>query len=196
MNDDALKKLWREQPLPLPPTLTGPQAIASINQKMRRFERTIWWRDFREVAACLVVAGVFGCFFFMCPTALARAGCVITVLSAVFIGWRLLSSKRRAGKDNPNAPVMEALQGELSKVENQIRLLRSVWWWYILPLTVGYETFFFGVNRNAADRAVFVSVGVLMGLAINWLNQYAVRKYLMPLKEELESLLGKSTPTP
>lgn len=144
MNDEALKKLWREQPLALPAPLTGREASDAMNGKMRRFDRCIWRRDFGEVAACLVVAVVFGGYFFWFPSALARLGCVITILSAVFIGWRLLSSKRRAGKSRPGASVMEALQVELRKVENQIGLLRSVWWWYILPVTVGYEVFFLG----------------------------------------------------
>ena len=190
MNDEALKKLWREQPLALPAPLTGREASDAMNGKMRRFDRCIWRRDFGEVAACLVVAVVFGGYFFWFPSALARLGCVITILSAVFIGWRLLSSKRRAGKSRPGASVMEALQVELRKVENQIGLLRSVWWWYILPVTVGYEVFFFGVNREATDRMAFVAVGLAMGLGLDWLNQRAVRKQLMPLKEELESLLG------
>jgi hypothetical protein len=193
MNDDALKKIWRDQPLPLPPPLGGPEAIASMNRKMRRFDRTIWWRDLREVAAGIFIVVVFSWYFFRFPMPMARVGCVITVLSAIFIDWRLLSSKRRAARSSLNASVMEALQVELRKVENQIRLLRSVLWWYILPLTVGATVFFAGVNRDAVARAVFIAFAVLMGLGLNWLNQWAVRKQLMPLKEELESLLGNST---
>ena len=190
MNDDELKRLWREQPLALPAELSGTAPLAELRKRMKRFDRTIWWRDLREVAACLVVIAVFGIYFIWIPTALARVGCVLTILSAIFIAWRLLGSKRQAGRETPGASIMDSLRVELSKVETQIRLLRSVWWWYVLPILTGAEVFYFGVNRDATARTVSVISSLLLGWFIDWLNQRAVRRKLVPLKIQLESLLG------
>lgn len=88
---------------------------------------------------------------------------------------------------------MDSLRVELTKVETQIRLLRSVLWWYILPILAGSLVFYFGVNRNVKDRIVTVIVFVAMGWFLEWINKRAVRRYLVPLKTELESLLAMAT---
>jgi hypothetical protein len=193
MNDDELKKLWREQPLALPPELTGTSQLDALRKKMTRFGRTIWWRDLREVVVGLFIIAIFGFYFFRFPSALARLGCVLTILSTIFIDCRLLWSKRQAGEAILSASIMDSLRVELRKVETQIHLLRTVWWWYILPITTGAEVFYFGVNHSWSGRAAFVICGLLLGGFLNWLNQHAVRRYLVPLKNELESFLGGSS---
>jgi hypothetical protein len=190
MNEDELKKLWREQPLSLPPELTETKQLDALRKKMTRFGRTIWWRDLREVTACLFIIAMFGLYFFLFPSALARLGCVLTILSAIFIACRLLWSKRQAGEAILSASIMDSLRVELRKVQTQIRLLRTVWWWYILPITAGVEVFYFGVHRDWQGRIYSVIFALLLGGFLNWLNQHAVRRYLVPLKNELESLLG------
>jgi hypothetical protein len=190
MNDDELKKLWREQPLVLPPELTGTAGLATLRKRMKRFDRILWWRDFREVAACVVIVVWFGSDYSKYPQPLARLGCALTILAVVFIGCRLLWSKRRAGREVPGASVMDSLRVELRKVETQIHLLRSVLWWYILPSLGGAGVCFFGVRRHASDRLVIIVVFGLVGAFVYWLNQRAVRQYLVPLKNELETLLG------
>ncbi|HEX3718959.1 MAG TPA: hypothetical protein VH595_13400 [Verrucomicrobiae bacterium] len=164
MNDDELKKLWREQPLVLPAELTGTVQLAALRKRMKRFDRNIWWRDLREVAACVVIVIWFGSDYFKYPQAVTRAV--------------------------PGASVMDSLRVELRKVETQIHLLRSVLWWYILPSLGGSGVFFFGVRRNASARLVTIVVFGLVGVFVYWLNQRAVRQYLLPLKSELETLVG------
>jgi len=190
MNDDELKKLWREQPLALPPALTESSQLAVLRKKMKKFDRIIWWRDFREVAVCIGVLVWFGFNFFRHPSPLARLGCILTILSSVSIGWRLLWSKKKAGQEVPNASIMGSLRIELRKVETQIRLLRSVLWWYLIPILGGSSVFYFGVNHDAADRMAVLITFVLLSWFLHWLNQRAVRQYLLPLKNDLEFLLG------
>jgi hypothetical protein len=68
-------------------------------------------------------------------------------------------------------------------------MLRTVLWWYILPLSIGSTLFFFGVDHNATGRTIWLVAQFALDLFIDWLNQFAVRKKLIPLKIELETLL-------
>jgi len=190
MNDEELKRLWRDQPLALPPDLTETTQLGALRKKMKWFDRAIRLRDLRETAAGLVVIAIFGYYFFQFPSALARLGCVMTILAALFTDFWALWNKRKSRREIPDASVMDSLRVELRKVDTQIRLLRSVFWWYILPLLGGAGVFYFGINRNATERTVTVILYLLVGWFIHWLNQLAVRRKLMPLKNELESLLG------
>ena len=196
MHDDALKKLWNAQPLEAPP-LPGEKDLAAIKRKMKGFDSTIRRRDWREVIACIVCGLWFGTdlskrLFRGDFLTLRTLGDLVLVGSAVFIAWRLISSKRRLPKPTSDAPVLQQVQLELAKVENQIALLRSVFWWYLLPIFVGVELCDLGSPGPASRKlAYFIFVVLLFGV-IYWLNQRAATKSLLPLKEELEGLLDSA----
>jgi hypothetical protein len=191
MNDDALKKLWQEQKIESGPFPPDREQIALVRRKMKKFARGIFWRDMRELGAGIFVVLFFVHALFHIHAALAQAGCWIVILSAIFIDAKLIHARRRVPAPNPAASLRETLRTEIQRVEVQIRLLRSVLWWYLLPLIVGADLFFVGCNRDPVDDAVYLSTTAAVSAFIYWLNQYAVKKHLVPMKTELETLLDE-----
>jgi hypothetical protein len=190
MNDDALKKLWQEQSFRSLPPLPDEAQIAAMKMRMQSFDRTISSRDYGEVAACIFIGIFFGwSLIFQDNSPLTRAGCVVLIASAVFIGWKLIASKRRLPQAEPNAPIFDAVKVELQKVENQISLLQSVAWWYLLPLFVGVMMCYWGGPGSLASKLTYFAVVLVVYGFIYWLNQRAVKTNLLPLKQELASLL-------
>lgn len=190
MNDDALKKLWQEQNFPSPPALPDEAQIAAMKNRMTCFDKTISGRDYGEVAACIFIILFFGGdLLFRNNSALTQAGCFVLIASAIFIAGKLIGSKRRLPKAEPNAPVFNAMKVELQKVENQIGLLKSVAWWYLLPLFVGVMLHNFGARGSFHSKLIYFTGVLVVYVFIYWLNQCAVKKNLLPLKRELESLL-------
>ncbi|NBV22619.1 MAG: class A beta-lactamase-related serine hydrolase [Proteobacteria bacterium] len=190
MNDDALKKLWQEQSFRPPPVLPDREQIAAVKKRMKGFDRTISWRDFGEVAACLFSFLYFGWdLIFRNNSLLTQAGCVVLIASAVFISWKLIASKRRLPKPEPSAPIFVAVKVELQKVENQIGLLESVAWWYLLPMFVGVMLHHWGSSAPADSKLAYSAVVFVLFGFIYWLNQRAVQGKLLPLKRELELLI-------
>lgn len=189
MNDDALKKLWREQDLPASPMLSDEEQITAL-KRMKSFDRTITRRDYVEVAVCLIL-GIFfaGDLLFRDISALTQAGCLVLIASCGLIAWRLIGSKRRLPKAEPNAPVGDLIRAELLKVENQIGLLKSIAWWYLLPITVGLMMHFCGASAGLVANLVYFTIVLALDVYIWSLNQRAVKANLLPLKEELGSLL-------
>jgi len=190
MNDDALRKLWQGQHFEALPALPDETQIAAMKTRMQGFDQTLSWRDYGEVAACIFIIGWFGWdLLFGNNSPLTQAGCVVLIASAVFIAWKLVWSKRRLPKAEPDAPIFDAVKVELQKVENQIGLLKSVAWWYLLPLLVGVMMCHWGGSGGVPSKLLYSAfVLALFGL-IYWLNQRAVKNNLLPLKRELASLL-------
>jgi len=189
MNDDELKKLWQQQPLrdPAPPPA---QLVSAMKGKTTQLRRTLLARDVRELLACVVVGVIFGIYFFTEPAPVARLGALITVAGSMFIAGRILHARRATPAAKPDATVVESLRAELHSVRTQSQLLRSVWWWYLLPLAVGVLVFVWGTPGNHLGFKIgFTVVTLALDVSIYRLNQRARSKQLLPVETQLESLL-------
>jgi hypothetical protein len=193
MNDDELKKLWQQQPLRDPP-LSPAQVMAAMQSKTTQLRRTLLARDVRELLACVIVGVIFGIYYFTERAPVTRLGALITVAGAIFIAWKILHARRTSPAAKPDATVVESLRAELHSVRTQSQLLRSVLWWYLLPLAVGVLVFVWGrpFNNLVSDlvfRVGFTLVTLALDVFIYRLNQRAVSKQFVPLEAQLESLL-------
>ena len=92
-------------------------------------------------------------------------------------------------KAEPNAPIFDAVRVELRKVENQIRLLKSVAWWYLLPLFIGVILHNLGGEGGFLSKLLYFAFVLALYGFIYWLNQRAVKTNLLPLKRGLQALL-------
>lgn len=90
--------------------------------------------------------------------------------------------------------VIERLQQMIRETETQIHLLRSVLWWYLLPCAVALFVMVLDSpprNFSSSQRLIFVGPMIPFFLAIYWLNQWAVRKKLVPRRENLRRALAE-----
>ncbi len=189
MNDQELKNLWQQQQLVPPKGQADRDLPAAMEQRMKQFWRTIFWRDVREVAACIFVAGAFLPDLFRASSGLTKAGCLVLVISAVFIGCRLVFSKRRGDRLLASGSIRDYLLDERRELEVQIHLLRTVLWWYILPIYIGSVMVVMGRESGLGFKAGFAIIYAVVCAGIWWLNQYTVKKSLLPLKKELDQTL-------
>jgi len=194
MNDDELKKLWQQQPL-REPAPSAEHLISAMQSKTTQFRRVLLSRDIGELAACAFLVIVFGIYYFtLSHTRMSRAGDLIVIGSSIFIAWKLVHACRSNPPALPGVTIVESLRAELNAVRTQSQLLRSVLWWYLLPLEVGVLVFVWGMSLNNLVFYLVFKIGfTLFSLALDVriyrLNQRAVSKQLLPLETQLESLL-------
>ena len=205
MNEDELKRLWQKQPVPAEAAAPKMETIKLMKTKMQKLDRTLFWRDARELIACAVIILWFGADFCSgllghsqhpgqhlrhAHSALRLSGDVVLVLSAVWIGVKLLAARRTNRAFLHPSSVRDFLGGELDKVNRQIRLLRTVLWWYLLPLFCGVTLVIIGTNPDLEEDALVIGLMAATFGVIYWANLYAVKKTLLPVKAELEQALA------
>jgi CubicO group peptidase (beta-lactamase class C family) len=196
MNPDELQQVWQSQTSGRRMSIDADVLLKQLQRNKEDFEATILWRDFREVGVALVMVPVWVWLgrrydlpwtWYLCiPTLLWIAGFMIVD--------RL---RQRRGEPKPGVPLRDCVERSLAQVEHQIRLLRSVFWWYLLPPSVAVGAFFAQCAWLARDGdwvVALVMTGVvtfaaLVDWGIYWLNQAAVRDELGPRRRELQALL-------
>jgi general stress protein CsbA len=191
MNDEEMKRLWQNQPLPEPPKDVA-TLVAMAGQEHRKFQRTIFWRDFREVGVALALIPVFLAF---AQRKDALWTSYLIVLALVFVaGFMVIDRLRwRKAAAGPGETIADTIAAALAEVEHQIWLLRNVLWWYIGPLMgaliIDTAHLMLRRERNPSGFIGPIAVFFLVGVILWWANQRAVKRCLEPRRRELQKLL-------
>lgn len=185
MNFETLQQRWQQQETRSPAKVDASLVLQEVLRNHRSFERTIFWRDFREVGAALL-ATIY--FVFR-----ARGWTdYLLAAAAAGVGIYILVDRLRQRKNRPSQSesLRSFVEGSLLQVRHQSWLLRNVLWWYLLPLMVP-------VLISIAVQAETLRQGIRGTMAIvvlTWLiyklNQNAVKTQLAPREQELERLLA------
>lgn len=193
MELDALKDRWQRRGAPEPEWRKA-EAMSDLRGRMERLRRTAAARDLREAVAAFIVVGIFTWTAFVAPQPLARAGSIVIVISALFVViWARVAGGRNRELET-GLPVVEFFRRELRYVERQIRLLRSVFWWYIAPNLIGVELFFLGFRDAGRVIWLLLAFPVVIAVVVYWLNRLAARTHLEPLRDEIVRLLRDLEP--
>jgi hypothetical protein len=189
MDIERLKTAWQKHSAATADWLSGSNLAATLDRRVRRLERQVFWRDIRETLAAMIGVIIFGLLAWYTASPVARTGAALTVVAAIFIVAHLHRTRARVSAPDPSLPLMAYCRRALDRVDGQIALLRSVLWWYILPLLIGCNLVFAGQAGLGVISLVYAALSLSFGVFVYRLNQRAVNKTLLPLREELEVCL-------
>jgi hypothetical protein len=192
MNEQGLRELWQDQPI-AKASAAGGEMVKQMKQKMQRFDRTLFWRDVRELGGCMIIIIWFAADLprtWRTGTSLRHSGDAVLVLSSLFIAGNLLAARRTQRAFLKPDSVREFISGEVRTINRQIRLLQTVLWWYLLPIYCGFAIFFIGVNGDLFSDVVVLGVIGAVFYFIAWVNAFTARTSLVPMKAELEQMLA------
>ena len=94
-----------------------------------------------------------------------------------------------------DAAVRDFCVAEAANVDAQIRLLRSVGWWYLGPVISGVNLFFFGMRGPTLDTLGYFAGTLLLAVFIYRLNVRAVTRRLEPMRSQLLAILEQMPKT-
>lgn len=202
MTFDELQKTWQDSENRSKLTIESDMLLKEVKRNKESFESNIFWRDFREVAVATVMAGVFLYRAFKSEDNIWITGSyvVLAIMCLYVAAFFIIDRRLQRKKQVPHTePLLGCIESSLMQVEHQIWLLKNVFWLYLLPLGAGIALFFIVVGwslfktlpaaRVLSVCLVSMLLVVLVFWRIYWLNQHAVRKELIPRKQELETLL-------
>jgi hypothetical protein len=196
MNFEDMQKAWQSQDAGAKVTINADVLLKEVRRNQQHFRAGIFWRDVREVGVAAFMTWLFLHWairdreWALCLLGFACAG-----VGAFLLGDRWLQRKKQPARTDT---VRACAESSLTQVNHQIWLLKNVFWWYLLPILVGLGALIGSVmwQTRSAEWAVitglaaFALVCGLIFWGIYKLNQLAVRKYLEPRRQELETLLS------
>lgn len=194
MNLDEAKDLWSSANEPdtesmSAQTLSESELLRLVKEKADAFDTRIRRRDLLESVAAAAVFLFFGWLAWHDPSPLVRTGALIIMGGSALIYWKLRHARTRHADPSLDRPVADVLRTERAKVDEQIRLLETVLWWYIAPLLLGLLLVTVGDNGGSTFTLVYGTVILAGAAGIYVLNQRAVKNDLRPRREELTRLL-------
>ncbi|MGD0616933.1 MAG: hypothetical protein ABSB67_04650 [Bryobacteraceae bacterium] len=186
-SNDELRDLW-QQPAG-DPARTGEDMLTLVIEKTRKMDRQIAIRNTRECLAAAAVTIFFGWFAWRAPGSIERIGWTITALSGIWIAFYILRFGKGPGQPDRTASVMAYSSLLAENYDRQIRLLRNVKYWYLLPIWVGMAIGMVGASLRTHEQAWVLAVklsSVTATFAFIWaLNEWWGVRYLRRLKEQL-----------
>jgi hypothetical protein len=197
MHPDDIKDIWQNQTTHTPLAVDAGLVLKEIQHSERQFATTIFWRDVREVGTSLVLIPVW--LVLGVKNSLPWTWYLAIPALLWIAGFMLVDRRRHRPKPAEHSePLRACVERSLAEVEHQIRLLRNVFWWYLLPLALPMFAFFAQVSWKEplggwlSAVAFVVLCGIVSGVfaLVYWLNLTAIRTQLEPRREELEKLLG------
>ena len=151
----------------------APLSFDNLGERARDFQRKIWWRNFRESFAGLVVlAANFGNIT-NATSAAERAGPLLVV--AGILGVMLVLHTRAASRRVPDtSDARSLLQFHQDEIMRQRDMLRWVPLWYLLPLAPGMVVGVVAKGRPVSG-AVALAVVAIIFYGVARLNQWGAR---------------------
>jgi hypothetical protein len=190
MSLEDLKREWREEMDRSIPADQLDLLVRGIQERCRGMERIVHGRDLREIVACLVIVAAFAAMWPLYhSSAVALVGVCLIIASAALIIFVLLSARRPAPL-RFDASVLECSRNRLAWLDRQIRLLQSVFWWYVAPLFSGVLLLGWGIyGGSPIPFCLHAAIVLGVGTGIVLLNRWAVRVSLQPVRDDLMRLI-------
>lgn len=197
MTFDELQKTWQSHEGGFRPHIDPDMLLKEVKRNKRYFESAILWRDVREAGASLLAFILFLYFYFVLKGNLWPL--LLLALVALGVGIFMMVDrivqKRKCPKLTES--FVSCIESYLAQVGHQIWLLKNVLWWYLLPPGIGLVIlivyFAWKVCNLRGMGLIFSSVYFVFCAVFFWgvyhLNQWVVRKELVPRQQELEQLL-------
>ena len=194
MTYDDIEKVWREgNSRQGQIQISEDILLHEIKNSQNEFRKKMFWRDIREIvtAVVMVVAMInLGLKInTIWPFLLAAASMWI----AVFMVYKRASTKKGV---NTNQPLARAVEESLNDIREQIKLVDSVPFWYLLPFVPGFamQLINFGINNDLTkplDMVVGVFVAIfylVIFIVVYYLNTHYAKKKLQLREKELQEL--------
>lgn len=187
--EDELIKIWQSSPEVEQIKFEKSRLMLDLESSLARLQRGWKNMQLREIIAAAIVAPFFMHKAFVAEQILVKIGAIWIVLSAIYIIYRLASTKNH----KPNAITenyLDYLYQSKDYLGVQKNLLDSVIYWYFLPIAIGILLIFVG-SMEINSRFYLNIVGlIVLGVGVHFLNKWSAKKYISPRLKKIDELIN------
>src|SRR5215211_6546482 len=151
MDLDSYQKAWQSQSSQPRVTIAADLLLKEVQRSQRSFRATIFHRDFREVAIGLLMLPLWfflGHWLYLPWTWYLAVPAITWVILFILVD----RIRHKQQPSEPGEPMLDCVKASLTQVEHQIWLLRNVFWWYLLPITIAILAFFADVAWSTSEN--------------------------------------------
>jgi hypothetical protein len=165
------------------------EIVRSVNDLDRRRLR----RDLREIVI-VAAAGGSGLVAAV-PAWMVEpwAGVGVFVEGALALAvavWLVVALLRRRDR-SAGASLAQFCRDERRSLDTQIRLMRTLPWWFLAPILVGMNLIVAATSEPPVPPLMMVfPITVVVVVATYWLSRRSLRRDLLPLRAELDRCLA------
>jgi hypothetical protein len=169
-----------------PADVDAEKVARAIMAQVWRFDHMLFWRNAREYAAGIALLVVFAAQLVL---GYDRLGALLGIGSVGFVLSYLWWKHRGLHPLDPASDASAYKAALLARYDDQIRLLRSVTYWYLLPLLLPPV---WVASRTWSTHPVVAAVSLLVVLALyaglGWLNVVWGVRSLQEKRERIDAL--------
>ncbi|MCS7026705.1 MAG: hypothetical protein NZV14_18050 [Bryobacteraceae bacterium] len=169
--DRESQQLWQSHVLD--PPMDTQAVIRSLASRIERFDRTILWRNLREYSAGLILVPVFTLMTFHARNKQEVAAGIFALLSMLWVTFWIWRAHRRQTPLDPSLDMESYRAALLARYDQQISLLKTARYWYVLPIWASTVTFAV-VRGGGFSTWLVIGFAVLMTLlcvGVIWVNE-------------------------
>ena len=173
--------------------------LTMVIERTRKFDRQILLRNVREYVPAFIVTAVFSWFAWKAPTGLERIGDVIVAASGIWVVYYMYRFGAGPKALDPGVNLNAYSQLLRESYDREVRLARSVKYWYLLPMYVGLAVVNVGFwmrlrGEGRSPLHALVSMAIItVGFGGVWaLNEIWAVRCLEKLKRQLAGIEGES----
>lgn len=197
MAPDEFQQAWQAHSAQTRVIIDADLLREEVQRDQRQFNTMISYRDFGEVGVAVIMIPVWFVMGFMLD--LPWTWYLSVPVFLWIAGFMLLYRKRHQPEsEQTTEPLLQqCVQRSLAEVEQQIWLLRNIFWWYLLPPTLSITAFFAQVSWQSRGGGWLYALiffvlleGFLLAVygSVYLMNKRVVRTQLIPRQEELQKL--------
>jgi hypothetical protein len=188
---DELRQLWQSD---INEAMNQRELLRELERRRRNFDRANRRRDLQEIVASLVIIVVYLWFAAGAVTTFERVADVWLAACGVWIIFYMRRYAKLSRKPVPEQTLGAYREALVERYNRQIRLSKSVKYWYILPLWVGLLLFALADRVHGGKNIKFVLVMIFVTAAnglVWWLNEGPGIRCLERKRQELATLIGE-----
>jgi len=192
---DRFRTAWGHRGIEAPLEPAKEEPTEGTVQNVMLLDRRQLRRDVREIAVAAGASGAIAATLVWATEPWFRVWIFILSATAVLIAvWRYIVLFRRRSRSTAH-DLASFCRAEISRLDTEIRLQRTLAWWYLAPILVG-TNIYAGVfsQVSASVMAVFLPISTVVVAVIAWATRRSLRRELMPLRAELVHCLAELEP--
>jgi hypothetical protein len=134
-SEDELRELWCAQ-VPRG-QIPGEDLLALVQKRIHSFDRVVTVRNLVESAASGFAFLIFAWLGWSAQEPLMRAGYLLIAAGAAWVIYYLVRYGKNTVSADPSQSLPDYTRALVERYDHQIRLLKSVKYWYLMPIYAG-----------------------------------------------------------